>query len=388
LVARINSARKRKEQKASNTSLTSRLNRRSSIGLYLFRVALRSALARLVRRNNAWSQAERAAEESMQRSCIKAVGLLALALTTGPAWAQADYPNQPVRLISDSSPGSAVDTGLRIIADGMSRHWNQQVVIVNQPGAGGAISATIAAQAAPDGYTLYAPALSVFLAVPGKAPNLPLMVPRDFAAVGYTVDQPLAVAASPKLGIKTLQELIALAQKKPGELSYAVTGVGRLTHLTGELLQLRTGVSLQMVPYSGNSAQAIADVYAGRIPIMIEGYTGLVSAFQSGNLVPLAIGAAQRLPTVPDLPTIAETVPGLIASGWQAMLAPNGTPEPIIAKASAGLRAALGMADITGPLAERGSFARPMSPGEVTAFIRDQQALWKPAIERIAQQMK
>jgi tripartite-type tricarboxylate transporter receptor subunit TctC len=325
----------------------------------------------------------------MQRQWIKVAGLLLLAvLAANTASAQSDYPHSPVRLISDSGPGSAVDTGLRIIADGMSRYWKQQVVIVNQPGAAGSISATVASQAAPDGYTLYAPALSVFLTVPGKAPNLPLMVPRDFAAVGYTVDQPLAIAVSPKLGIKTLQELIDLAKQKPGELSYAVTGVGRLTHLTGELLQLRTGIKLQMIPYTGNSAQAITDVYAGRIPIMIEGYTGLVPAFQSGNLVPLAVGAARRLPSVPNLPTIAETVSSLIASGWQAVLAPNGTPEPTIAKASEALRAALEMADVKEPLAARGSFARPMSPAEVTAFIRDQQILWQPAIERIAQEMK
>ena len=325
----------------------------------------------------------------MQRQWIRAAGLLLLSiLAADAASAQTDYPNNPVRLISDSGPGSAVDTGLRIIADGMSRYWKQQVVIVNQPGAAGSISATVASQAAPDGYTLYAPALSVFLTVPGKAANLPLMVPRDFAAVGYTVDQPLAIAVSPKLGIKTLQELIDLAKQKPGELSYAVTGVGRLTHLTGELLQLRAGIKLQMIPYTGNSAQAITDVYAGRIPIMIEGYTGLVPAFQSGNLVPLAVGAARRLPSVPNLPTVAETVPGLIASGWQAVLTPNGTPEPIIAKASEALRAALEMADVREPLAARGSFARPMSPAEVTAFIRDQQMLWKPAIERIAQEMK
>jgi tripartite-type tricarboxylate transporter receptor subunit TctC len=325
----------------------------------------------------------------MQRLWMTTAGVLALAMAAAsPAQAQADYPNRPVRLISDSSPGSAVDTGLRLIAEGMSRHWKQQVVLVNQPGAAGAISATLASQAAPDGYTLYGPALSVFLAVPGKAPNLPLMVPRDFTAVGYTVDQPLAVAVSPKLGIKTLKELIELAKKEPGKLSYAVTGVGRLTHLTGELLQLRTGIQLQMVPYSGNSSQAITDVYAGRIPIMIEGYTGLAPAFQSGHLVPLAVGAAHRLPSVQDLPTIAETVPGLIASGWQAVLAPNGTPQPVIAKASEALRAALNMPDVKDPLAARGSFARPMSPAEVTAFIRDQQDLWKPAIERIAKQMK
>ena len=324
----------------------------------------------------------------MQRQWIKAACLLALALAAGnEAQAQA-YPNRPVRIISDSAPGSAVDTGLRVIADGMSKYWKQQVVIVNQPGAGGAVSARVAAQAQPDGYTLFAPALSVFLAVPGKAPNLPLMIPRDFMAVGYTVDQPLAVGVSPKLGVNTLADLIALAKKKPGELSYAVTGVGRLTHLTGELLQLRTGIKLQMVPYSGNSAQAIADVYAGRIPIMIEGYTGLAPAFQSGNLKPLAVGSAKRLPSVPELPTISETVPGLIASGWQAVLAPNGTPEAAIKAASEALRASLNMASVKDVLAARGSFARPMSPAEVTAFIKQQQDLWKPAIEKIADQMK
>ena len=326
---------------------------------------------------------------NMQRQCIKLAGLLLLAMVAADvASAQTDYPNNPVRLISDSGPGSAIDTGLRIIADGMSRYWKQQIVIVNQPGAAGSVSATVASQAAPDGYTLYAPTLSLFLAVPGKAPNLPLMVPRDFAAVGYAFEQLLAIAVSPQLGIKTLQELIDLARKKPGELSYAVTGVGRLTHLTGELLQLRTGIKLQMVPYSGNSAQAITDVYAGRIPIIIDGYTGLVPAFQSGTLVPLAVGAARRLPSVPDLPTIAETVPDLIASSWLAVVAPNAAPEPIIAKASEALRAVCSMADVREPLAARGSFACPMSPDEVTAFIRDQQILWKPAVERIAQEMK
>ena len=121
---------------------------------------------------------------------------------------------------------------------------------------------------------------------------------------------------------------------------------------------------------------------------MIEGYTGLAPAIQSGQLVALAIGAAKRLPSVPDLPTISEAVPGLIASGWQAVLAPNGTPEQIIAKASEALRIALDLASVKDLLAARGSFARPMSPAEVTAFIREQQELWKPAIERLAEQMK
>jgi len=324
----------------------------------------------------------------MPRWQIRIPGLLLLAvLSADPAWAQTDYPNRAVRLISDSAPGGAVDISLRVVVNGMSRYWKQQVVIVNHPGAAGSVSATVASQAAPDGYTLYAPALSLFLAVPGRAPNLPLMVPRDFAPVGFGFEQLLAIAVSPKLGIRTLPGLIDLARKRPGELSYAVTGVGRLTHLTGELLQLRTAIKLQMIPYS-DSAQAITDVFAGRIPIMIDGYSGLLPAIQSGNLVPLAVGSAQRLPDVPGLPTIAETVPDMIASSWLAVLAPNGTPQPIIAKASEGLRAALEMPDVKEQLAARGSYARAMSPSEVTALIREQQTLWKPAIDRIAQEMK
>ncbi len=316
-----------------------------------------------------------------------AIGLVLAAL--GAASAQpGDYPNKPVRMISDSSPGSAVDVGLRIIADGMSQHWKQQVLVANHPGAAGAISANVAAQASPDGYTIFAPALSLFLAVPGKAPNLPLMVPRDFAAIGYTLDQPLAIGVSPALGIKTLPELIELAKKRPGELSYAVTGVGRLTHLTGELLQLRAGIKLQMVPYSGGSSQAFTDVVAGRIPIVIEGYTGMSGLFQSGSIVPLAVASPKRIPNAPDLPTIAETLPGLVASGWQAVVAPNGTPEAAIKAASETLRVALNMPEVKDKLAARGSFTRAMTPAEVTAFIRDQQEQWRPAIERIAAQTK
>jgi tripartite-type tricarboxylate transporter receptor subunit TctC len=314
--------------------------------------------------------------------------LLGLVLAAGAAQAQADYPNKPVRIISDSAPGSAIDVGLRIIADGLNQQWGQQVVVENRPGAGGAISAKAAAEATPDGYTLYAPALSVFLTVPGKAPNLPLVLPRDFLPVGYTADQPMAIGVSPKLGVNTLPELIALAKKKPGEISYAVSGVGRLTHLTGELLQVRADIKLQMVPYTGGSAQALSDALGGRIGMVIEGYTGLTGAFQSGQLKPLAVAGAQRLPNVPNLPTVAETIPGFIATGWQAVVVPKGTPEALINKASADLRTVLNKPDIKGKLAARGSFVRPMTPGEVLKYINDQQTLWKPALERIAAQSK
>jgi tripartite-type tricarboxylate transporter receptor subunit TctC len=128
-------------------------------------------------------------------------------------------------------------------------------------------------------------------------------------------------------GINTLPELIARAKKQPGSISFAVTGVGRLTHLTGELLQMRANIKLQMVPYTGGSAQALADIMAGRVSLVIEGYAGLAGAYQTGQLEALAVASEKRLPLAPNVPTVAETLPGFVASGWQCVVAPLGTPQ-------------------------------------------------------------
>ncbi len=314
--------------------------------------------------------------------------LLPITAASAASAQSASYPSKSVKIISDSGPGSAVDTALRIIAEGLSRRWGQQVIVVNHPGAGGAISAKVAAEAAPDGYSLYAPALSVFLAVPGKAANLPLYLPRDFVPIGLTAEQPMFVGVAPSLGVNTLPELIALAKSRPGEISYAVTGVGRLTHLTGELLQLRAGIKLQIVPYTGGSAQALGDIIGGRIPMIIEGYSGLAGAYQSGALKAIAAGSAHRLPAFPNVPTIAETLPGVVATGWQAVVAPLGTPEAFVHKVSDDLRAVLVKPEVKDKLAARGSYVHPASPAEAEAFVRSQQELWKPALEQVAQHAK
>ncbi|PWT86913.1 MAG: hypothetical protein C5B56_11635 [Proteobacteria bacterium] len=315
---------------------------------------------------------------------------LGLVLAAGEARAQAEsFPNRPVRIVSDSAPGSAIDTALRIIADGLTQRWGQQVLILNHPGASGALAVRVAADARPDGYTLFAPALSVFLTLPGKAPGLPLELPRDFLPVGFTAEQPMSIGVAPPLGVTTLRELIALAKQQPGKLAYAASGVGRLTHLTGELLQLRANISLQMVPYAASgSAHALSDILAGRIPIVIEGYSGLSGAYESGALKALAIASAQREPNLPDLPTVAETLPGFVATGWQVVVAPRETPAAIINKVSEDLRAVEGDRGRADKLAARGSYLRPMSPAEVLAFVQDQQTMWRPALERIADTMK
>ncbi len=319
------------------------------------------------------------------RPLIAALFLVAATLTTASAQSDA-YPSKPVRFISDSAAGSSPDVGLRIVAEGLSQHWGQQVVVENRPGASGAISAKAASEAIPDGYTLYAPALSTFLTLPGRAPNLPLMLPRDFIPIGFTFDQPMSVGASPTLGVNTLPELIALAKTKPGEISYSVAGVGRMTHLTGELLQIRGDIKLLMVPYTGGAAQALSDIVAGRISMIVEGYAGMAGIYQAGTLKALAVGSAQRLAEAPHIPTVAETLPGFVAAGWQVVVAPNGTSDAIVRKVGADLRAVLTRPDMVSRLSQRGSYPRAMSPAETEAFVREQQQLWKPAMERIGSQ--
>ena len=321
---------------------------------------------------------------------VKFTLLILLAIPiAGSVRAQAqNYPNKPVTIISDSAPGTAIDISLRIIADGLGKRWGQQVVVMNRPGAGGAISAKVAAEALPDGYTVYAPALSVFLTIPGKAPNLPLQLPRDFTAIGLTAEQPMSIGINPKLGINTLPELIALAKQKPDTVSYAVTGVGRLTHLTGELLQIRGNIKLQMVPYTGGSSQALADIMAGRVAMVIEGYAGLAGAYQSGQLKALAIASEKRLPHLPNLPTVAETLPGFVAAGWQAVVAPVGTPAAVVRKVSDDLRAVLAKPEVKDKLAARGAYVKPATAAEALAFVRSQQELWRPALMQVEKQFK
>src|SRR5262249_11244750 len=145
------------------------------------------------------------------------------------------YPNKPVTIISDSAAGSTPDALLRVIADRLGQMWAQQILAVNHPGATGSIASRIAADSPPDGYTLYMPVLSSFVALPGPAPNVPIRLPQDFAAIGFAGENPMFVVASPSLGISKMSELIAQSKARPGAISCAVTGVGRLTHLTAEL---------------------------------------------------------------------------------------------------------------------------------------------------------
>jgi tripartite-type tricarboxylate transporter receptor subunit TctC len=227
------------------------------------------------------------------------------------------------------------------------------------------------------------PALSTFVAPSDIAPNLPVKLPRDFVPIGFTAANPMFIAMNPSLGITTLPQLIALAKKDPGKVTFAVTGVGRVTQLTGELLQAQTGISLLTVPYNAGPAAALADVIGGRVSMIIEGYSGVAASIRSGAIKPIAVSAPERLPEFPDLPTVAETIPGFAASGWQVLVAPLGTPKPIIDKISTDLAKVVSDAALKKKLAAIGSYARAMNPAETVAFVDKEQTTWKPILEKI-----
>jgi tripartite-type tricarboxylate transporter receptor subunit TctC len=301
--------------------------------------------------------------------------------------AQSDaYPSKSVRIVVDSAAGSANDATSRILADKLGQIWGQSVVTLNQPGAGGGIAARVASQSPNDGYTLYLPSTSTFLALPGGpgvAPNMPVELPRDFASIAFVLQQPIFIGASHKSGITSLAQLIEMAKQKPNEITYAATGRGRLTHLTMELFQVRTGVKLQLVPYAGGPAQAMNDVMSGRVHLVLDAYAGLAAALKGDLIKGLADTALERLPGFEDLPTVAETIPGFFVGAWTVMLAPVGTPDAIIRKVHADLRTALEDPEVKTKFAANGAFVRHMTPEQVTEFVQSEQKTWRPILEQV-----
>ena len=327
------------------------------------------------------------------RTSRRAAGFLVAALAAGAAVAAraqgTSFPNAPVRIISDSAPGSANDVTLRLLTEELGKIWGQQVVVINQPGAGGAISARAAAQATADGYTLYFPAASTFLQIkgaPGVAENLPLELPRDFVPAGFVTAQPMFIGSSHTLGFKTIADMVDYARKNPGKLAYATTGRGRVTHLTMELLQQRAGVEMQLVPYAGGPAAAMPDVVSGRVGVVLEGYAGLASAMSGDIIQSLAVASAQRLPGFENLPTVAEGYPGFEAGGWNVLVAPVGTPAAVVDKIAVDLNKALDSKDLNAKMNALGAFTRHMTPAETTAYTQAQQATWKPILEKVARE--
>jgi tripartite-type tricarboxylate transporter receptor subunit TctC len=193
------------------------------------------------------------------------------------------------------------------------------------------------------------------------------------------------IAVNPGLGVTTLPQLIARATQEPGKISIALTGIGRMTHLTGELLQQQAHIKLLSVPYARGPASAIGDVASGRVSMIIEGFSGIIGAVKAGQVTLIATAAATRLPEFPDLPTVAETIPNFSAAGWLVLVAPVGTPAPIVDKISADLAQVVTDQDIKQRLGATGSYPRAMTAAETAAFVARQQATWLPVLQGISQ---
>jgi tripartite-type tricarboxylate transporter receptor subunit TctC len=312
---------------------------------------------------------------------MKARLLLAAILALGPAPAFAEYPEKPVTIIVPVGAGAAPDVIARILADRLTQQWKQQVLIVNKPGGSGVIGAQAAIQAPADGYTLYMPVSSAFVILPESKTKLPVDLATDFATIGLIGDQPILFAVTSKLGINTLAELIARAKQKPDEILY---GASRLSvpHMTGEYFNARSGVKLGYVPTTG-SAKVLQDVMSGNLHVYVDSLPGVAGALQSGAVKALAVASDKRLDSVPDVPLVSEILPDFRAKGWFVLLAPVKTPEPVVKKHGDDLRTALRSEDLRKRFEVIGTFPRPSTAEETDAFIKAEQAQWRPIVRQI-----
>jgi tripartite-type tricarboxylate transporter receptor subunit TctC len=306
-----------------------------------------------------------------------------LALTTAASVAAQDYPTRPVTFVTPAAAGNSPDVITRVVADRLTQLWKQQVVVINRPGAGGLIAAQAAAGLPNDGYSLYLTQASSYTVLPiHEGSRMPVDLHKAFVAVGMVGEQPIALGVQKDVKANSVAELIALANKTPGGLFFAATNRGGQAHLTGELFRDRAKADMTFVHAAG-AAASLTDVIAGRIPVMFEGRAGFKPGTESGAVRLLGIAAAKRLPDLPDLPTIAETVPGVVSTGWVLMMAPVGVPDAIIQKLNRDLRTVTAQPELQERFQQLGTYTRDLSPAETEAFIRNEEKLWWPIVERV-----
>jgi tripartite-type tricarboxylate transporter receptor subunit TctC len=297
------------------------------------------------------------------------------------------YPSRYVSVIIQTAPGSGPDVIARIVADRLSQRWGQQVTILNRNGAAGLIAAQAAAAAQPDGYTLYLPTSTALVILPVTQPRMPVNFERDFTPIGLISESPMLIAVAPALGVNSLAELIALAKRRPGDILYAANNRGSFPHLAGEFFRSRAGIDLTFVPYPG-AAAGLKDVMGGHISMIVEGPAALGGALQAGSIKALAVTSATRLREFPDLPTVAETIPGFQIVAWFALMARAGTPAHIVHKISQDLQAVLKEPGVMERFAKLGVYPRLASPAETAEFIRSEQEALKPVIKDAGLEMQ
>jgi tripartite-type tricarboxylate transporter receptor subunit TctC len=295
---------------------------------------------------------------------------LPLALAMGPAAAQQDYPNKPIRLIVPFTPGGVTDTGARVVADKLGARLGQSVVVDNRPGASGNIGTQMVATAAPDGYTLLLGFDGTLVINPHVYAKVPFDTLKDFVPVSKIGDAVLIIVVHPSVPAKTLSELVAYSKTNPGGVSYGSAGTGSTPHLAGELLKARTGADFVHVPYKGGG-QSMTDVVGGSLPMLYTAVAGAYPFVQKGQIRPIAVSSAQRLASLPDVPTVAESgVPGFESSSWIGILAPAKTPQPIVERLQRELHAVVQSPEVRERLASLGISALGNTPAEFGRQIR------------------
>jgi tripartite-type tricarboxylate transporter receptor subunit TctC len=304
---------------------------------------------------------------------------LVVAALPALAGAQEAFPARPVKLIVPFPAGGPTDVMGRILGEKLTGIWGQPVVIENRPGAGTAVGTNLVAKAKPDGYTL-GMVISAHTVNPSLRADLPYDTLHDFSNISLLVFAPFVIAVNQDFPAKSLAELIAYAKTKPGEVSYATPGTGTLTHLATELLANNAGIKLVHIPYTG-SAPALTDVVAGRVPMMVDVLYSTMPHVKEGKLRALAIMSAERLPAYPDIPTVAETMPGFDARSVIGVVGPAGIPRPVVEKISRDIAAAEHTDDFRRRMAELVVEPVGSTPEEFDAFIRADVPKWAKIIK-------
>jgi tripartite-type tricarboxylate transporter receptor subunit TctC len=299
---------------------------------------------------------------------------------TATVWSQT-YPAKPVRIIVPFAPAGSTDITARVVAQKLTDGWRQQVIVDNRAGAGGNIGAEAVAKSAPDGYTLLLATTGVMAINHRLYRNLSYDALRDFAPVTQIGALPLILIIHPSLPAKSVKDLVAMGKAKPGELSYASSGVGSATHMTSELFRMMAGVDIVHIPYKG-SGQAMVDLISGQVGMAFDQITSSLPHVESGKLRALAVTSAKRFPSVPQLPTVAEAgIRGYESVSWNGIAAPLGTPRDIISRVQEQVARALQAADIKERFFKDGIEGVGSTPEQFAAHIRSERAKWENVVD-------
>ena len=296
----------------------------------------------------------------------------------GGALAQG-WPNRPIRMVVPYTPGGYTDLMARLVGQKISDALGQPIVFENKPGANAIIGTDVVAKAAPDGYT-FGTVIAAHAVNATLNPKLPYDTLKDFSYVSLMSVAPLIMIAHPSLPANNVQELIALAKAKPGELNFASSGVGAAAHLTMEMFKSRTGIDMQHIPYKG-TAGALQDVIGGRINVMFDVVGPLMPQVRSGLAKSIVVTAKDRIPAAADVPTMAEQgVPDFVSGTWAGIIAPAGTPKEIVDRISAEAKKALADPALKDKLVEQGIVAVGGTPEEFRSFVAEEIVRWRKVI--------